>query len=453
MKIAVVGGVAAGTSAAARARRKKKDAEIVIFEKDNEISYAGCGLPYYISGTVEGREKIVINTPAQFEDKYGVEVKIRHQVTDINPEDKILTYQNLEQGNTGTYQYDKLILATGAAPTSLSLPGADLEGVVNLRTVGDADRIKEYIRKNDIEKTVIIGGGLVGLEMAEAFQKLGLEVTVVELLPQVLVSFSKEMAGIVEDHLREKGVRLFLGEGVKEFIGDKVVEGVVTENGEELFADLVLVAAGIKPRTGLACDAGIKLGETGAIKVNEKMETSRKDIYAAGDCAESKMLSTGDPVWVPLGSTANKQGRVAGTNVVGGEGRHCGVLKTTINKIFSLTVARTGLEKEEAAEAGFKPVEIKITAASHAGYYPGREMIHLKGIFARKSGRLLGAEIVGKKGVDKRLDVLSTAIYGEQTAEDLFQLDLGYAPPYSTPKDPVAILGMVAEKKVRYYYI
>ena len=445
MKIAVVGGVAAGTSAAAKARRENEEAEIVIFEKDTEISYAGCGLPYYVSG-VTTRDQIIINTPGQFAEKYNVKVKVRHEVTEVKPEENRLLYRDPEKKIIRTYDYDKLILATGAKPVNPPLAGTELQRVVNLRTASDADRIKRLIREENIEKTVIVGGGLIGMEMAESFQKLGLKVTLVEQLPQVLPSFSEEMAQSVEEHLQKQGVRLILNEGAQRFCGRKRVERVVTENGREISAGLVLVAAGIRPRNELARQAGIELGESGAIRVNERMETSRSDIYAAGDCAESINLITGEPIWMPLGSTANKQGRVAGVSVTGGDADHRGVVKTEITKVFDLTAARTGLSKEEAKEAGFEPREVKISAGSHAGYYPGNEKIELKGIFARESGRLLGAEVVGKKGVDKRLDVLSTAIYSELTADDLFQLDLGYAPPYSTPKDPVAILGMVAQK-------
>ena len=448
MKIAVIGGVAAGTSAAAKARRENESAEIVIFEQGSNISYAGCGLPYYISGVTSSRDQVIINTPQEFQEKYQIEVRIKHQVTEIKPDQKKIKYLNLSNDSSGQYSYDKLIIATGAHPVELPIAGNDLKGVVKLRRVRHADRIKEIIKKRDIQQTVIVGGGLIGLEMAEAFSELGLRVTVIEQAPQVLAQFSPEMAQLVEEHLKEKNVDLVLAEAVKEFKGQEWVEQVITEDNRKLKADLVLTSVGIQPGSKLAEQAGIETGASGAIKVNFRMETSAVDIYAAGDCAETTNLITSQPVWMPLGSTANKQGRTAGANAAGSQAEHQGVLETVITKIFDLTVARTGLTEEKARQAGFEPLPIKITAPSHAGYYPQRKKIELKGIFAQKSGRLLGAEAVGKKGVDKRIDVCSTAIYSQLTASDLFQLDLGYAPPYSTPKDAVAILGMVAEGKM-----
>lgn len=452
MKIAVIGGVAAGTSAAAKARRTDPEAEIVIFEKGSDISYAGCGLPYYISGIVGSRDDVVINSPEEFEEKYDVEIKIEHEVTQVLTEDKLLHFSDLSSGASGKYQYDSLIISTGAGPVNPPIPEIDLARIFNLRTVNDADKIKNTVKQEEINEVVIVGAGLIGLEMAEAFNHLGLEVTVVEKLSHVLPTFSGEAAAVVEEHLKEQGVRLIAGDGVDRFTGKEKVETVVTETGREISADMVLTAMGIKPRISLASKAGIKTGAAGAIKINRKMETSISDIYAAGDCAESTELITGKSTWVPLGSTANKQGRVAGENAAGGSNFHKGITKTSITKIFNLTAARTGLNEKEARDAGFNPIIVKITAVSHAGYYPGAENIMLRGIFDRDTARLLGAEGIGKEGVDKRIDVLSSALYSKLTADDLFQMDLGYAPPYSTPKDPIAVLGMVADKKLKNIY-
>lgn len=448
MKIAIIGGVAAGTSAAAKARRVDSNTEIVLFEKDKDISYAGCGLPYYISGVTSTRDKVVINTPEEFIKKYEVDVRVRHEVTEILPGKKLLKYKDLDQEKTGEYRYDKLIITTGASPVIPSIPGIELDNILQLRTVGDADRIKNIIEDQNPDKATIVGAGLIGLEMAESFKESGLEVTVIEKLPHVLPQFSADMAEIVEEHLKEKGVKLILGDGVKEFTGNKTVKKIYSEKGQKIETDLVLISIGIRPNVELAEKAGIKIGKTGAIAVNKKMETSQPDIYAAGDCAESIDLITEKPVWVPLGSTANKQGRVAGENATGGNYEHDGILKTGITKIFDLTVARTGLSEKEAKEEGFDVITTKIKAANHAGYYPDLERLHLKGVFDKKTGRIIGAEVIGKTGADKRIDVLSTAIYSKLTARDLFQIDLAYAPPYSTPKDPVAVLGMVAEKKL-----
>ncbi|MFW6273546.1 MAG: FAD-dependent oxidoreductase [Halanaerobium sp.] len=448
MKIAVIGGVAAGTSAAAKARRTDKDAEIVIFEKGIDISYGGCGLPYYISDVIKKREDLIAFTAEEFEEKYGVEVKIKHEVTDIDAEARKLTYKNLETAEEGVYEFDKLVIATGASPIKPPFKGVDLENVFTLRNVNNGDAIKEAVHSEEVKDAVIIGAGLIGLEMAESFSEAGLNVKVIELQPQVLPPFSKDMAQIVQDELERNGVGVILDDGVDYFKGDTKLESVVTASGREFKADIALLSIGVKANTELAERAGVEIGETGAIKVNKKMETNLKDIYAAGDCAESVNILTGEPAWVPLGSTANKMGRVAGENAAGGSYEHQGIIKTGINKLFNLAAARTGISEEEAKNNGFDVFSTKIKARNHAGYYPDAEAIHLKGVFAKESGRLLGAEVVGGEGSDKRIDVLVTAVQGTMTASDLFQLDLAYAPPYSGAKDAVAILGMVAEKKV-----
>lgn len=448
MKIAVIGAVAAGTSAAAKARRTDKDAEIVVFEKGRDISYAGCGLPYYISGVTPKREQLLAFTADTFAEKYELELKTEHEVKEIDPDKKMIYYQDLTRGKEGAYEYDKLIIATGARPIKPPFAGIDLENVFTLRSVESADQIKVAVSREETKKAVIIGAGLIGLEMAEAFSELGIEVTVVELQDQVLPPFSKEMADLVAEHLKEKGVNLILGDGIDHFEGSDRLERVVTASGRKVETDLALLSIGVKANSKLAAEAGIEIGETGAIKVNAKMETSCKDIYAAGDCAESTDLLTNKDVWVPLGSTANKQGRTAGENAAGGEAKHYGILKTGITKIFDLTVSRTGLTLEEAKNEGIDAVEVKIKARNHAGYYPGAEPINLKGVFDRENGVIVGAEVIGGEGSDKRIDVLATAIYNRMTADELFQVDLAYAPPYSNAKDPVAILGMVAEKKL-----
>ena len=448
MKIAVIGAVAAGTSAAAKARRTDKEAEIVVFEKGTDISYAGCGLPYYISGVTPSRDKVVMNTAQDFKEKYNVDVRLQHEVTKINKDLKKVIYKNLNTGETGEYSYDKLVIATGASPVKPPFAGLDLENIFTLRSVESADQIKVAVSREEVKKATIIGAGLIGLEMAESFSELGIEVTVIELEDQVLPPFSKEMAEIVAEHLKEKGVELILDDGVDHFEGQNRVEKVVTASGREVKTDLALLSIGVKANSKLAEEAGIEIGETGAIKVNEKLETSNKDIYAAGDCAESTDLLTNKDVWIPLGSTANKQGRTAGENAAGGDYKHYGILKTGITKIFDLTVARTGLSLEEAKKEDIDAVAVKIKAHNHASYYPGTAPIHLRGIFDRENGVIVGAEVIGGNGADKRIDVLATAIYNRMTAGELFQVDLAYAPPYSGPKDAVAILGMVAEKKL-----
>ncbi|ADO76427.1 FAD-dependent oxidoreductase [Halanaerobium praevalens] len=448
MKIAVIGAVAAGTSAAAKARRTNKEAEIVVFEKGIDISYAGCGLPYYISDIIEERDQLLAFTAQTFADKYGVELRTEHEVKEIDPAKKMIYYDHLAESKKGGYEYDKLIIATGATAIEPPFPGLELNNIFTLRSVNSADKIKAAVNSGQVKKATIIGAGLIGLEMAEAFSERGIEVTVVELQEQVLPQFSPEMAELVAEHLEAKGVKLILGDGVDHFAGEKELAKVVTASGKEIEADLALLSIGIKAETELAQKAGIEVGESGAIKVNQKLETNLKDIYAAGDCAESTDLLTNKPVWIPLGSTANKQGRTAGENAAGGDAKHYGILKTGITKIFDLTAATTGLTLEEAEAAGIDAFEVKIKARNHAGYYPGAAPIHLKGVFEKESGVIVGAEVIGGSGSDKRIDVLATAIYNRMTADELFQVDLAYAPPYSSPKDPAAVLGMVAAKKL-----
>ncbi|MFW6378358.1 MAG: FAD-dependent oxidoreductase [Bacillota bacterium] len=448
MKLIVIGGVASGTSAAARATRVNPDVEVTLYEKDDDISYAGCGLPYYISGVVEERSSVIINTPEKFSDKYGINLKTSHEVTKIDPENKEVHYKDLVSGETGTDSYDSLIIATGATPIMPPIPGIELENILPLRTVNHADRHRRLATNSGINKVTIVGAGLIGMEMSEAYIELGLDVTVVEKQKHILPLINSELSEKVENHCRDKGVEFYLEQGVIEFKGEGKAEKVILDSGEEVETDMVLMAIGVRPVTGLAAEAGIELGVKDSIKVNGRMETNLEDIWACGDCVQSVNLVSGHPAWVPLGSTANKQGRVAGENAVGGNNFHRGILGTGITKVFDYCVATTGIKEDEAEAAGYDPVSVTIKAPNHSGYYPGFEYFSLQGIFDKKSGRILGAEGVGRSGVDKRMDVLSTAIYAEQTADDLFQIDLGYAPPYSVPKDPVAILGMVAQKKI-----
>src|SRR6056297_1493447 len=317
MKIAVVGGVAAGTSAAAKARRTNKDAEIVLFEKDKDISYAGCGLPYYISGVTPKRERVVINTQEEFAKKYDVDVRIEHEVTKLDTDKRELTFKNLKNDNEGKYSFDKLIITTDAKALVPPIEGIDLENIYPLRSVRDADRIKEKVK--DQKKVTIIGAGLIGLEMAESFSELGKEVTVVELQDKILPPFNENITKYVDNHLREQGVNLVLGDGVNKFLGEDTVSEVITSSGKKIESDFVLLSLGVKPEVILAKESGIKIGETGAIEVNEKMETNVEGVYAAGDCAETVNLLTDETTWIPMGSTANKQGRVAGENAGGGK--------------------------------------------------------------------------------------------------------------------------------------
>ncbi|MCF8009260.1 MAG: FAD-dependent oxidoreductase [Halanaerobiales bacterium] len=447
MKIVIIGGVAAGTSAAAKASRTNSEAEIVLFEKDKDISYAGCGLPYYISEVTPKRSRVVMNTPQDFEDKYGVDVKTEHEVLKIDKENKTITYKNLQNDQKGTCQYDRLIITTGAKPIVPPIDGIQLENIHPLRSIQDADLIKEKIKGK--KRVSIIGAGLIGLEMAESFSELGLEVTVLELQDKILPPFDQSITKYVDQHLRDKGVNLILGDGVHSFKGEKKVQKVMTSSGKKIDTDFVLLSLGVKPEVSLAKEAKISIGSTGAIEVNERMETNIDDIYAAGDCAETINVLTDQRVWVPMGSTANKQGRVAGDNAAGGISCHLGVFQTAITKIFDFTVAMTGLNEKQAKNNGYDPLVVMITGSNHASYFPNFKKMKIRGVFDKNTHRIIGAQIEGEDRVDKRIDVISTAIYSELKAEDLFQIDLAYAPPHSTPKDPVAVLGMVAEKKMK----
>ncbi|TDX48406.1 FAD-dependent oxidoreductase [Orenia marismortui] len=450
MKIVVIGGVAAGTSAAARAKRLNPDAEIIIFERDSDISYSGCGLPYYISNIVEERDDIIIYTPERFEAKKGAKVKAQHSVEDILVDSKEVIVKDLLKNKEKKLKYDKLLIATGASSIIPPLPGVELDNIFSLRNVHDADKIVDFIEVNNPKKAVVIGGGYIGLELTESLLEQNIDVRVVEKAEQILTNFDSDMADIVLEHLKEKGVEVITGDGITEFKGEENVEQVLTESGKELDCDFVVMSIGVKPNVELAQKAGVGLGETGAIKVNSRMETSVSDIYAAGDCVESTHLLTGNPVWIPLGSTANKQGRVAGSTMMGVEGEFKGVLGTAISKVCDLAVARTGLTFAEAEAEGYEVVSSVIKSGNHSGYYPNYNKFTVKLIVEKDSGIILGAQVIGDAkfaGVDKRIDILVTAIHNQMKASELIDLDLAYAPPFSIPKDGVMVAGIVADKQ------
>ena len=447
MKIAVIGGVAAGTSAAARAKRKMPDAEITIFEKDTDISYSGCGLPYYISNLIEEREDVIIYTPQRFAEKKDVAVKSQHQVQEIKPQAKKIIVKNLKTDNTQEVEYDKLLISTGASPIDPPIDGSELENIFTLRNVNSADKIKDFIATNNPKQAVVIGGGYIGLEMAENLLESNVDVKVVEQAEQILTNFDEDMAQIVKEHLVDKGVEVITSDGVEKFVGEETVEKVITASGREIETDFVLLSIGVKPNVKLAKEAGIELGTTGAIKVNSKLETSAPDIYAAGDCVETRHMITDEAVWIPLGSTANKQGRVAGSNLAGLDAEFKGVLETAISKVCDLGVARTGLTVKEAEAAGYQVVSSKIKTRNHAGYYPNAKVLTIKLVVEEETGLILGAQVIGEEDADKKIDVLATAIYNEMKADELIDLDLSYAPPFSIPKDGVMVAGIVADKQ------
>ena len=443
MRIVVIGAVAAGTSAAAKARRNSENAEIVIYEKDKYISYSGCGMPYFIGGVVEDSQKLTPRDAEFFKSKYNIDIFIEHEVLDIDSNNKSLTIKNLINGEIFTDKFDKLIIAAGASPVITPIDGAKLENVFTLRNIVDMYKIKEFIDKYSPKKAVIIGTGFIGLELCENFMRNGIEVTLIEKLPKVTPGLDSDISVYVKDYLKEKGVNVITG-----VIVEKINKNSILLNtGETINSEIVILATGVKPNTELAKNIGIEIGSFGGIKVNTKMETSIKDIFACGDCIEQFNLVTRKPVFRPLGSTANKTGRIAGENVSGGNIEFRGVLGTGIFKVFDMTVASTGLSQREAEENGYDVEVCHNIKPNKPEYMGGKEMV-IKAIANKEDGRLLGVQIVGYDGVDKRLDVFATAITFGAKVEDLFHLDLGYAPPFSTTKDPVMYTGMILDNAI-----
>ena len=443
MRLIIIGAVAAGTSAAAKARRNDENAEIIIYDKDRYISYSGCGMPYYIGGEVEDAQKLTPRDPVFFKSKYNVDILIRHEVLSIDHKNKTLEIRNLATGDTFQDQYDKLVIAVGAAAVIPPVKGADLKNVFTLRNIGDMNQIKDFINEYEPKSAVIVGTGFIGLEVCENLKELGIQVTLIERLPWVTPVLDGDMAVYVEDHLRKNGIKLLTGISVAEIKKDKVI----LEDQRQVEADFVLLSTGVRPNTELAAKAGIELGVTGAIKVNEKMMTNVKDIYSCGDCSEQYHAVTGKPVYRPMGSTANKTGRIAGDVVTGGNLSFRGILGTGIFKVFDMTVGITGLTEREAKKEGYHVAVCHNIKPNKPEYMGGREMV-IKGIADKDTGRLLGAQIAGFDGVDKRIDVFVTAITYKAQAEDLFHLDLAYAPPFSTTKDPVMYTGMILDNAI-----
>jgi NADPH-dependent 2,4-dienoyl-CoA reductase/sulfur reductase-like enzyme/rhodanese-related sulfurtransferase len=443
MRILIIGAVAAGTSAAAKARRNSEEAEIVVYERDRFISYSGCGMPYFLGGEVSRLEDLTPRDRGFFMAKYRVDVRIRHEVLSIEPEKKTLTVKNLETGDAFDDRWDKLIIATGAAAFELPIPGVDDAGVFTLRNINDTIRIDDWINGQSPKSAVIVGTGFIGLEVCENLVKRGIAVTLVEKLDQVTPGLDQDMAIHVRRHLEKNGVTVHTGATVTSVAGGSVT----LADGTAIPSGLTLLAAGVRPETSLAKSAGIALGVAGAIKTTPRMETSIPGIYACGDCVEHTHIVTGKPVWRPLGSTANKTGRIAGDAVTGGALEYRGTLGTGIFAVFGLAVAQTGLSEREAREAGFDVIVCHNIKPDRPEYLGGKEMI-IKGIADRATGQMLGAQIVGEQGVDKRIDVLATAITFGAKAEDLFHLDLAYAPPFATTKDPVMYTGMILDNAI-----
>ena len=445
MKVVIVGGVAGGATAAARIRRLDEKAEIVVFERSGYISYANCGLPYYIGDTITDAEELTLQTPQSFFSRFRVDMKVLHEVTGIHPDKKTVSVKNLNTGEEFEESYDKLILSPGAKPTQPRLPGVGMDKVFTLRTVEDTMRIKEYINKNKPNSAVLAGGGFISLELAENLRELGMEVTIVQRPKQLMNPFDPDMAAFIHGEMRKHGVKLKLGYTVEGFEDKDGGVDVLLKDAEPLHADMVVLAIGVTPDSSLAKEAGLELGIKGSIVVNDRMETSLRDIYAVGDAVQVKHYVTGEDALISLAGPANKQGRIAADNICGGDSRYLGSQGSSVIKVFSMTAATTGINETNAKKARLDVDKVILSPMSHAGYYPGGKVMTLKVVFEKESCRLLGAQIVGYEGVDKRIDVLATAIHAGLKATQLKDLDLAYAPPYSSAKDPVNMAGFMID--------
>lgn len=449
-RLVVIGGVAAGMSAASRARRLKPDMEIVVFEKSGFVSYGSCGLPYFVSDIIKSPENLVVYDAKFFKEKRNIDVFVHHEVLKIFPAKRSILVKNLENGREFEVNYDKLVIATGARAVKPNIKGIELKGIYTIRFLEDGIAIKNFIRENSPKKALIIGAGYIGMEMAESLVSLGLDVTIVEQMPNILGNMDDEINEIVEQELARNGVKLLKSVSVNEFSGeDGYVKRAMLSNGQSIDVDLVIVGAGIKPNSEIAREAGVELGRSGAIAVNQKMETNVQGIYSAGDCAEAFHLVLNRPVYIPLGTTANKQGKVAGENAAGGNAIFKGIVGTAVFKVFELEVARTGISEKQAKSEGFDYISTVIEHGSRAHYYPGGSKIRVKLIADKKTGRLLGAEMVGRDGVAKRIDVFATALHARLTVDEIGHLDLSYAPPFAPVWDPILIAANDLEKKIK----
>lgn len=445
MKIVIIGGVAGGATAAARIRRRNEHAEIIVFEKSGYISYANCGLPYYIGDVITDPEELTLQTPESFFRRFRIHMKIHHEVVSIHPDRKTVSVKNLETGEAFEESYDKLILSPGAKPAQPRLPGVGMDQLFTLRTVEDTFRIKEYITKNHPKSVVLAGGGFIGLELAENLRELGMEVTIVQRPRQLMTPFDPDMASMIHSEMRRHGIKLLLGYTVEGFREKDHEAEVLLKDNPSFRADMVILAIGVTPDTALAKEAGLELGIKGSIVVNDRMETSVPDIYAAGDAVQVKHYVTGEDTLLSLAGPANKQGRIIADHICGDDSRYPGSQGSSVIKVFDMTAATTGINETNARRAGLQVDTVILSPMSHAGYYPGGKVMTMKVVFEKATCRLLGAQIIGYEGVDKRIDVLATAIHAGMKATQLKDLDLAYAPPYSSAKDPVSMAGFMID--------
>lgn len=445
MKVVIVGGVAGGATAAARLRRLDEHAEIIVFERTEYVSYANCGLPYYVGGVIGEQSELTLQTPESLWTRFRIRVMVRHEVKAINPDSKTVTVRNLETGAEWDEPYDKLLLSTGAKPVIPDIDGIGSDGIFTLRTVEDAVRIESHVTANMPKSAIIAGGGYIGIEMAENLTKRGIKVILVQRPDQLMGTLDYDMASFVHVKMRQNGIDLRLNSslaGLEE--KDGRLEALLG-CGERISADMAILAVGVTPDSDLAKNAGLELGIKGCIAVNERMETSVRDIYAVGDAVQVRHFVTGEPASIALAGPANKQGRIAADNICGGDSRFDGSQGTSVIKIFDMTAANTGITEREAARLGLDYESVVLSAGSHAGYYPSAKIMTIKVVYEKRTMRLLGAQIVGADGVDKRIDVIAVAIRAGIRADMLKDLELAYAPPYSSAKDPVNMAGFIID--------
>lgn len=457
MKYIIIGAVAGGASTAARLRRLDEHAEIIMFEKGEYISYANCGLPYYIGDVIKDRNALLIQTASAFNKRFNIDVRTMTEVLAINPASKTVTAKNQITGKEYEENYDKLVLSPGADPIRPPLPGITNEGIFTLRNVNDTDHIKEFVQQKNVKKAVIIGAGFIGLEMAENLHSLGMDITVIEMGNQILAPLDFPIAAIVQQHIRSKGVNLLLNSAVTAFEKNNSKLNVLLKSGDEITADIVILSIGVKPDTRLPIKAGLKIGDAKGIWVNEYLQTSDPDIYAVGDAIEFKNPITNQSMNTYLAGPANKQGRICANNIVlGNVQKYNGAINTAIVKVFDMTVATAGTASKHLTKAEIKHIVSTTYSGSHAGYYPGAQEMSIQIAFSPKDGRLLSAQIAGYDGVDKRIDILSSVIKRNSNIYELTEFEHAYAPPYSSAKDPVNMVGFVAEnilqEKLKVFY-
>lgn len=440
MKTIIIGGVAGGASAAARLRRLEETCEIVILERGDFVSFANCGLPYYIGGAITDKNDLTLQTPESFRKRFNIDVRINNEAVKISPEEKTVTVKNLKSGEIYKESYDNLILSPGAEPIKPNIDGIDSDIVFTLRNIPDTLKIKEYIEKSNPKSAVVIGGGYIGVEMAENLKEAGLDVSVVELADHLIAPLDFDMAADVHRYIKSKGIKLYLNNGVRAIDGNTVI----LQNGT-IDAEMIIMSVGVRPETALAKDCGIEVNRRGSIIVDRHMKTNIQNIYAVGDAVEAEDFITKSPAFIPLAGPANKQGRIAADNICGIKSEYTGTQGSAVLKLFDMTVATTGINEKSASSAGIDYDKTYIYSGSHASYYPGASNMSIKALWDKKTLKIIGAQIVGFDGVDKRMDVLASSIRFGAKITDLANLELCYAPPFGSAKDPVNMLGFVAE--------